>query len=85
MQPLSVNTRGGKSLLIGCLVEEGNDIGGGCHGQDYRGKHGMGIVVNEVDISTPVPSARRQWVMSDCQVSLGRVDSKRVHDFLDRF
>ena len=29
-------------------------------------------------ISTGSPSARCQWVMSDCQVSLGSADSKRI-------
>ena len=31
-------------------------------------------------ISTSVPSARCQWVMSDCQVSLGRAASNRIQD-----
>ena len=31
-------------------------------------------------ISTSLPSARRQWVVSDCHSSLGRAASKRMND-----
>ena len=35
-------------------------------------------------ISTSLPSARRQWVKSDCQTSLGAAASNRIHELRGR-
>ena len=38
------------------------------------------MVVEAVEISTPLPSASCQWVLSDCQSSLGSAASKRMNE-----
>lgn len=51
----------------------------------HRRGHGQsGVIVHEVADSTSVPSARCQWVTSDCQHWLGRLASNLTQELRGR-
>lgn len=76
--------RCGGAVFVDDGQEGGDDVAAGDGAWAVQDSKNLEWSSSQFKISTSVPSARRQWVKSDCQVSFGWAASKRTKEDLGR-
>ena len=82
--PLSVSVAAGRAVGFSGGAEGGHDVVTVDPLEGRAPEQVAGVVVEADKSSTSLPSASHQWVMSDCQTSLGMAASKRRQELRGR-
>ena len=84
-RPVVGERGGGPAVGVAGRGERGDHVVAGDPPEGRAAEQVAGVVVEPAEqISTSLPSARRQWVKSDCQTSLGAAASNRIQELRGR-